>query len=80
MTSDLKYSLTHTFVISLMSYITMSQYSFKELVEQCLQAVNSCSSDTQDSTDLYAEVRKYYHYDDNAGQVFRMKDYGSLIR
>ena len=56
--------ITHTFVISLMRYIPMSQYTFEEIVEQCLQAVNSCSDDTQDSTDLYAEVRKFYHYDD----------------
>lgn len=63
-----------------MRYIPMSQYTFEEIVEQCLQAVNSCSDDTQDSTDLYAEVRKFYHYDDaDAGQVFRMKDYPSLV-
>jgi hypothetical protein len=50
-----------------MRYIPMSQYSFDEICEQCRAAVNrSAANDTQDSTDVYAEVRKYYHYDDAA--------------
>jgi hypothetical protein len=47
-----------------MRYLPMSRYTFDEIVEQCRQAVNSRSNDTQDRTDVYAEVRKFYHYDD----------------
>lgn len=52
----------HTFVINPMRYIPMSQYTFDEICEQCRQAVLTAKSDTQDSTDLYTEVRKFYHY------------------
>ena len=47
-----------------MRYIPMSQYTFDEIVEQCRQAVNRPADIKQDSTDLYTEVRKFYHYDD----------------
>jgi uncharacterized protein involved in tolerance to divalent cations len=45
-----------------MRYIPQSRYTFDEICEQCRQAVLTAKSDTQDSTDLYTEVRKFYHY------------------
>lgn len=60
-----------------MRYIPQSKYSFDEIVEQCKCAINN----TQDRTDVYAEVRKFYHYaDDNIGKVFHLKDYPSLVK
>ena len=47
-----------------MRYIPQSRYSFDEIVEQCNRAISRSVSDTQERTDLYAEVRKYYRYDD----------------
>lgn len=47
-----------------MRYIPPARYTFDEIVEQCRAAINRPVVDTQDSTDLYAEVRKFYHYDD----------------
>ena len=58
--------ITHTFVITLMRYIPSSRYTFDEIVDQCRAAVNSRSNDTQDRTDVYAEVRKFYHYNEDA--------------
>jgi len=49
-----------------MRYIASSRYTFDEIVDQCRAAVNRADSNTQDSTDVYAEVRKFYHYDDAA--------------
>ena len=58
----------------------MSKYSFDEIVDQCRQAVLRASNDTQDSQDLYTEVRKFYRYDTPKVCKFHsMKDYGSLI-
>ena len=63
-----------------MRYIPMSKYSFDEIVDQCRQAVLRASNDTQDSSDLYTEVRKFYRYDTPKVCKFHsMKDYGSLI-
>jgi hypothetical protein len=61
-----------------MRYIPQSKYSFDEICEQCRNAVNRVAEVKQDSTDLYTEIRKFYHYDD-AYSVRPMKDYGSLI-
>jgi hypothetical protein len=47
-----------------MRYIPMSSYSFDEIVDQCRQAVLKAQSNTQDSQDLYTEIRKFYHYDE----------------
>jgi hypothetical protein len=59
----------------------MSKYSFDEIVDQCRQAVLRASNDTQDSSDLYNEVRKFYRYETPKVCKFHsMKDYGSLIR
>jgi hypothetical protein len=62
-----------------MRYIPQSKYSFDEICEQCRNAVNRVAEVKQDSTDLYTEIRKFYHYDD-AYSVRPMKDYGSLIK
>ena len=73
--------ITHTFVITLMRYIPSSRYTFDEIVDQCRAAVNRPSQSTPAPASVdYSEVRKFYHYDENAGQVFRMKDYPSLVR
>lgn len=47
-----------------MRYIPQSKYTFDEIVDQCRQAVLKASNDTQEPTDVYAEVRKFYHYDE----------------
>lgn len=47
-----------------MRYIPQSKYTFDEIVDQCRQAVLNAQSNTQEPTDVYAEVRKFYHYDD----------------
>ena len=47
-----------------MRYIPQSRYSFDEIVEQCRSAINRPVRDTQERANLYAEVRKFYHYDD----------------
>jgi hypothetical protein len=68
-----------------MRYIPQSKYTFDEICEQCRAAINRPVSDTQERTDVYAEVRKFYRYNENAkfwsydAPVFNMKDYGSLI-
>jgi hypothetical protein len=49
-----------------MHYIPQSRYTFDEIVEQCRQAVNRAVSDTQDRTDVYSEVRKFYRYNEEA--------------
>jgi hypothetical protein len=76
-------SLHFSFILTQhkMRYIPQSRYTFDEIVEQCRAAINRPASvDTPQHTDLYAEVRKFYRYDDASDQVFHMKDYGSLIR
>jgi len=45
-----------------MRYIPQSKYSFDEIVEQCRAAINRPIDNTQEQTDLYTEVRKFYHY------------------
>jgi hypothetical protein len=47
-----------------MRYLPQSKYSFDEICKQCSDAINKHSNVKQDSTDLYTEVRKFYHYDD----------------
>jgi hypothetical protein len=47
-----------------MRYIPSSRYTLDEIAEQCRQAVLRASNDHQDRTDLYSEIRKFYHYDD----------------
>ena len=47
-----------------MHYIPSSPYTFDEIVDQCRQAVLKANVNTQDRTDLYTEVRKFYHYDE----------------
>jgi ABC-type transporter lipoprotein component MlaA len=56
-------SITSFVTNNIMRYIPMSQYSFDEICEQCRAAINRSDNDTQNSTDLYTEVRKFYHYD-----------------
>lgn len=46
-----------------MRYIPSSRYTLDEIAEQCRQAVLAAQSNTQDRTDLYTEVRKFYRYD-----------------
>ncbi len=62
-----------------MRYIPSSRYTLDEIAEQCKAAILRASDNTQDSKDLYTEVRKFYHYND-AHAVRPMKDYGSLIK
>ena len=62
-----------------MRYIPSSRYALDEIAEQCKAAINQSKSVKQERTDLYTEVRKFYHYD-NAYSVRTMKDYGSLIK
>ena len=45
-----------------MRYIPSSRYTLDEIAEQCQMAVLAAQSDTQDRTDPYTEVRKFYHY------------------
>jgi len=58
-----------------MRYIPQSKYSFEEICEQCRNAINpqvydisyledTLKSDTELASDLYAQVRKFYHYDE----------------
>ena len=64
-----------------MRYIPSSRYTLDEIAEQCRLAVLRASNDTQDSSDLYTEVRKFYHYDTPKVCKFHsMKDYGSLVK
>ena len=49
-----------------MRYIPQSRYSFDEICKQCSDAINRPVNDTQDRTDVYSEVRKFYRYDDTA--------------
>jgi hypothetical protein len=63
-----------------MRYIPSSRYTLDEIADQCRQAVLRAPNDTQDSTDLYSEVRKFYRYETSKVCKFHaMKDYGSLI-
>jgi hypothetical protein len=45
-----------------MRYIPSSRYTLDEIAEQCRLAVLAASPNTQERTDLYTEVRKFYHY------------------
>jgi hypothetical protein len=47
-----------------MRYLPMSSYSFDEICKQCSDAINRRPDVKQESTDLYTEVRKFYHYDE----------------
>ncbi len=47
-----------------MRYIPSSRYSFDEICKQCSQAINRLPDVNEDRTDLYTEVRKFYHYAD----------------
>ena len=46
-----------------MRYIPSSRYTLDEIAEQCRQAVLAARPNTQERTDLYTEVRKFYRYD-----------------
>ena len=45
-----------------MRYIPSSRYTLDEIADQCRAAILKASDNTQDRTNLYTEVRKFYHY------------------
>jgi hypothetical protein len=54
-----------------MRYIPQSKYSFEEICEQCRNAINPPQQDDNElASDLYAQVRKFYRYDDPAPFLF----------
>lgn len=58
-------SVTHSLLTNTqMRYIPQSQYTFEEICKQCYDAINPPTQQQQPKLKVsYAEVRKYYRYD-----------------